>query len=67
MLAKELDQDIEFTAAFPTAELMLPEWEEAIRNTFKCSVLPYYGCGEVNGLGFSAPNTRAILFLKSML
>ena len=43
MLAKELDQRIEFTAAFPTAELMLPEWEETIRTTFKCLVLPYYG------------------------
>jgi phenylacetate-CoA ligase len=51
VLARERDQDIELTAAFPTAELMLPEWEEIIRKTFKCPVLPFYGCGEVNSLG----------------
>jgi phenylacetate-CoA ligase len=53
MLAQELDQDIRLAAVFPTAELMLPEWEEVIRETFRCSVLPFYGCGEVNGLGFT--------------
>ena len=60
-LARELDQDIKFAVAFPTAELLLPEWEETIRKTFKCSVLPYYGCGEVNSLGFSAPGTSGYL------
>lgn len=54
VLAKELDQKIGFTAAFPTAELLMPEWEEVIRQTFGCFVLPFYGCGEVNSLGFSA-------------
>jgi phenylacetate-CoA ligase len=61
MLAQELDQDIRLSAVFPTAELMLPEWEETIRKTFKCSVLPYYGCGEVNGLGFSVPQSEGYL------
>ena len=61
MLAQELDQEVRLTAVFPTAELMLPEWEEGIRNTFKCSVLPYYGCGEVNALGFSAPQSEGYL------
>jgi phenylacetate-CoA ligase len=61
MLARESGQEIGFTAAFPTAELILPEWEEVIRKTFKCSILPYYGCGEVNSLGFSAPGTSGYL------
>jgi phenylacetate-CoA ligase len=57
-LAKDLHQNIKFTAVFPTAELLLPEWEEMIRTTFDCLVLPYYGCGEVNALGFSAPQYK---------
>ena len=61
MLAKELDQRIEFTAAFPTAEFMLPEWEETIRTTFKCLVLPYYGGGEVDSTGYSAPESNGYL------
>jgi phenylacetate-CoA ligase len=61
VLCRELGQEIEFAVAFPTAELLLPEWEETIREGFKCSVFPYYGCGEVNGLGFSAPETSGYL------
>jgi phenylacetate-CoA ligase len=61
VLAQELNQDIKFAVAFPTAELLVPEWEETIRETFKCSVLPYYGCGEVNALGFSTPETSGYL------
>jgi phenylacetate-CoA ligase len=61
VLAKENNQEIEFTSVFPTAELMLPEWEEMIRKTFKCSVLPYYGCGEVNSLGFSDPGSGYLI------
>ena len=61
VLSRELGQEIEFAVAFPTAELLLPEWEETIRKTFKCSILPYYGCGEVNSLGFSAPETNGYL------
>lgn len=56
--AREFDRKIEFIAAFPTAELMLPEWEEMIRTTFNCSVLPFYGCGEVNSLGFSTAESN---------
>jgi len=60
-LARDLRQNIKFTAVFPTAELLLPEWEEVIRTTFDCLVLPYYGCGEVNALGFSAPHYEGYL------
>jgi phenylacetate-CoA ligase len=61
VLAKELNQEIKFTAAFPTAELLIPEWEETIRDTFGCFVLPFYGCGEVNALGFSVPQSEGYL------
>jgi phenylacetate-CoA ligase len=61
MIAKELNQELKFIAVFPTAELMLPEWEEVIRKKFECSVLPYYGCGEVNSLGFCAPEAVGYL------
>lgn len=56
-LAEEMGQKILFDAVFPTAELLLPEWEETIRRVFACQVLPYYGCGEVNSLGFSRPGS----------
>lgn len=52
-LAEEMNQNIQFDAVFPTAELLLPEWEETIRKVFKCHVLPYYGSGEVGSLGYS--------------
>jgi phenylacetate-CoA ligase len=51
-LAEERNEDIRFTAVFPTAEILLPEWEEVIGNVFKCPVVPYYGCGEINALGY---------------
>jgi len=57
--AEEMNQKIEFSAVFPTAELILPEWEEIIRKVFRCAVLPYYGCGEVNSLGYYALGTNA--------
>ena len=61
ILSKELGAKIRFEAALPTAELLLPEWEDAIRDTFECAVLPFYGCGEVNGLGFSTPKSDGYL------
>lgn len=51
-LAKEREEDICFSAVFPTAELLLPEWEEVIQKVFKCAIVPYYGCGEINALGY---------------
>lgn len=56
-LAEEMDQTIRFDAVFPTAELLLPEWEDTIRKVFACHVLPYYGSGEVGSLGYCRPNS----------
>src|SRR5262249_17502220 len=52
VLAEDMHQDLAFDAVFPTAELLLPHWKEAIERVFHCAVLPYYGCGEVNALGY---------------
>jgi phenylacetate-CoA ligase len=57
MLAEEMNESIQFNAVFPTAELLLPDWEETIRKVFACDVLPYYGCGEVRSLGYSRPDS----------
>lgn len=56
-LAEDTDQKVHFDAVFPTAELLLPEWEETIRKVFTCHVLPYYGCGEINSLGYRRPES----------
>ncbi len=56
-LAEEMNETIQFDAVFPTAELLLPEWEETIRKVLSCRVLPYYGCGEVGSLGYSRPDS----------
>ena len=53
-LAEEMGQTIQFDAVFPTAELLLPEWEDTIRKVFACHVLPFYGSGEVGSLGIVA-------------
>ena len=58
-VAEETDRKIHFDAVFPTAELLLPEWEETIRKVFTCHVLPYYGCGEINSLGFRRAESSA--------
>jgi phenylacetate-CoA ligase len=56
-LGEEMNETIQFDAVFPTAELLLPEWEETIRKVFACHVLPYYGSGEVGSLGYSRPDS----------
>jgi phenylacetate-CoA ligase len=53
VLAEELGAHFTFDAVFPTAELLLPEWKDVIGRRFACEVLPYYGCGEVNSLGYT--------------
>jgi len=53
LLAEDAGERCQFESVYPTAELLLPEWGEQIRRVFRCKVLPYYGCGEVNSLAFS--------------
>jgi phenylacetate-CoA ligase len=42
-------------AVFPTAELLPDQWRETIARVFGARVLPYYGCGEIQSLGYSCP------------
>lgn len=58
-IAEETDRKIHLDAVFPTAELLLPEWEKTIRKVFTCHVLPYYGCGEINSLGYRRAESSA--------
>lgn len=37
---------------FSTAELLPPNWAETIGKAFKCKVKCFYGCGEINSLGY---------------
>jgi phenylacetate-CoA ligase len=46
---------LSFTAVLPTAELCPEPWMETMRQVFSAKVLPYYGCGEVNALGYTCP------------
>jgi phenylacetate-coenzyme A ligase PaaK-like adenylate-forming protein len=54
-LVEAAGEKLSFTAVFPTAELCPPFWAETIARVFGAKVLPYYGCGEVNSLGYSCP------------
>jgi phenylacetate-CoA ligase len=43
-------------AVFPTAELLIEEHAERMARVFGAKVLPYYGCGEVQSLGYTCPD-----------
>ncbi len=38
--------------AVTTSELLPDSWKHYIAETFACSVKSYYGCGEINGIGY---------------
>jgi phenylacetate-CoA ligase len=46
---------LELAAVFPTAEMLPPQWAEKMESVFGARVLPYYGCGEVQSLGYTCP------------
>ncbi len=45
-------------AVFPTAELLLDTWRDTISKVFGAKVFPYYGCGEIQSLGYSCPTAE---------
>lgn len=60
LLASLVEQhglSLTFDAVFPTAELLLAEWGDTIARVFQGKVLPYYGCGELNSLGYACPES----------
>ena len=50
---------IQLDAVFPTAELLPDGWRETMARAFGAEVLPYYGCGEIQSLGYSCPAADA--------
>jgi phenylacetate-CoA ligase len=54
-LVEAAGESLSFSAVLPTAELCPEAWSASIARVFSARVLPYYGCGEVNSLGFSCP------------
>jgi phenylacetate-CoA ligase len=55
--AERSGRHVELDAVFPTAEPLLDGWRETIGTAFGARVLPYYGCGEVQSLGYSCPES----------
>jgi len=53
VLAEEAGASLQLEAVFSTAEVLPDAWRDKIQAVFGCKVLPYYGCGEVNSLGYS--------------
>jgi len=56
IMAENAGESIELEAVFPTAEMLLASWRKKIADVLSCQVLPYYGCGEINSLGYSCPS-----------
>lgn len=54
--AERAGAGIRLDSIFPTAELLLDGWRDTIARTFGAAVLPYYGSGEVQSLGYSCPD-----------
>jgi phenylacetate-CoA ligase len=53
---------IELGAVFPTAEPLLDGWRATIRRAFGVEPLPYYGCGEIQSLGYSCPEADSPVY-----
>lgn len=53
---------IPIASVFPTAEPLLDGWRERIAQAFGAAILPYYGCGEVQSLGYSCPQATQPLY-----
>ena len=53
LYAHELNnQNFEILGIFSTAEYLPDHWAEKISHVFNCPIKCYYGCGEINSLGF---------------
>jgi phenylacetate-CoA ligase len=56
LLTERAGLQLPLTAVFPTAEVLLPQWADDMARVFGAKVLPYYGCGEIQSLGYSCPD-----------
>lgn len=53
---------VSLDAVYPTAEVLPEPWREAIATTFGARVLPYYGCGEIESLGYTCPEASGLVY-----
>jgi len=60
--AERVGAQMELCAVFPTAEPLLDGWSATIARAFRARVLPYYGCGEIQSLGYSCPAAEAPVY-----
>jgi phenylacetate-CoA ligase len=58
VLVEKAGLTLRLDAVFPTAELLPDHWADRMARVFRAKVLPYYGCGEVQSLGYSCPEAR---------
>jgi phenylacetate-CoA ligase len=60
LLVEKAGLELRLDAVFPTAELLPEHWAERMARVFGARVLPYYGCGEIQSLGYSCPDAPGI-------
>lgn len=60
LFVEQAGLSLRFDAVFPTAELMPEQWGERIARVFGAKVLPYYGCGEIQSLGYTCPSAPGV-------
>lgn len=53
--------DIKMKLVISTAEFLSEDWAMKMRTAFNCSVKSYYGCGEVNALGYQTTNNGSYI------
>jgi phenylacetate-CoA ligase len=52
LLVREAGEELRLRTVFTTAESLQPSWRDAIEEVLGADVREYYGCGEVNSLGY---------------
>lgn len=60
--ARRTGARLRLEAVFPTAEPLLDGWREVVGEGLGGRVLPYYGCGEIESLGYSCPASGAPVY-----
>ncbi|HVR62946.1 MAG TPA: hypothetical protein VMU50_13675 [Polyangia bacterium] len=59
-LAESAGLELRLDAVFPTAELLPVQWGEHMTRVFGAKVMPYYGCGEIQSLGYTCPDALGV-------
>lgn len=60
--AERTGRGLPLASVFTTAEPLLDGWRETISRAFGAAVLPYYGSGEVQSLGYACPDAAAPVY-----